>query len=71
MRYLPHSPKDIGDMLQALGMTDLDELFRDIPEDLRLREPISMPPPLSEWEVRAHLARLADRNLSLDKAASF
>jgi glycine dehydrogenase subunit 1 len=62
MRYIPHSPSDIEQMLAAVGAASLDDLFRDIPEALRATGPIDLPPGLPEQEVRRRLEALAARN---------
>jgi glycine cleavage system P protein (glycine dehydrogenase) subunit 1 len=62
MRFIPHSPSDIEQMLGAVGAASLDELFRDIPEALRATGPIDLPPGLPEQEVRRRLEALAARN---------
>ena len=40
MPYVPHTPRDQGRMMCAIGISDVDELFRDIPESLRLKKPL-------------------------------
>ena len=40
----------------------MDELFRDIPQGVRLQRELDLEPALSEQEVFAHLAELAARN---------
>lgn len=37
MRYTPHTRQDIGKMLDAIGAGGLDDLFCDIPEEVRLQ----------------------------------
>ncbi len=63
MRYHPHTPEDVRAMLDAAGATSLDDLFRSIPEPLRLRRPLDVPPALDEIALFAELGRLAARNL--------
>ena len=62
MRFIPHSPADIAQMLAAIGVGSVDELFRDIPAELRASGAIDLPPGLPEQAVRARLAALAARN---------
>ncbi|MBX3025316.1 aminomethyl-transferring glycine dehydrogenase subunit GcvPA [bacterium] len=62
MRFIPHSPTDVAEMLAAVGVASLDDLFRDIPDALRATGAIALPPGLSEQEVRRRLAELAARN---------
>ncbi|HEY1880915.1 MAG TPA: aminomethyl-transferring glycine dehydrogenase subunit GcvPA [Caulobacteraceae bacterium] len=62
MRYLPLTPDDRRDMLAVIGATDIDSLFRDVPESARLAGPIDLPRHAGELEVERDLARLAARN---------
>ena len=61
MRYLPHTSEDIAEMLKAVGVESLDGLFAGIPADCRRSAPMVLPPPLTEWELNAHIDRLAGR----------
>ena len=51
MRYLPKSPTERQEMLSAVGVKSIDELFSSIPERYRLREALKLPGPYSEAEV--------------------
>ena len=61
MTYSPHTEADRDRMLDAVGVDSVDDLFADIPVAVRAG-PWDVPPPLTEQEVRAELARLAGRN---------
>ena len=63
MRYLPHTPKDIATMLQAVGMPDLDGLFSTIPDACKRTDTLDIPE-LTEWELNDHMAALAGRMVS-------
>jgi glycine dehydrogenase subunit 1 len=58
-------------MLDAIGMGSIDELFAEIPAELRLDRPLDLPPGLSETECFDHLAALADRNAHADAELCF
>jgi hypothetical protein len=62
MRYLPHTPDDVQAMLGAIGVGSMDELFAQIPEELRLKRGLDLPGPMSELQLERHLRELADRN---------
>jgi glycine dehydrogenase subunit 1 len=51
VRYLPKSPAERDEMLAAIGVKSVDELFSSIPERFRLREPLNLPGPYSEAEI--------------------
>ena len=58
-------------MLAAIGVDSIDELFADIPDDLRLDRPLELPDGLSETEVFDLLAALAARNADADAETCF
>ncbi len=62
MRFIPHSPADVEQMLAAVGVASVEELFRDIPERLRAGGALDLAPGVSEQAVRARLEALAARN---------
>src|SRR5512138_3978472 len=49
-------------MLDAVGAKSLDDLFRSIPQPLRLARPVDVPPALDEIALFAEFRRLAERN---------
>jgi glycine dehydrogenase subunit 1 len=61
MAYGPHTPADRERMLAALGLSSVDELFADIPPELRA-SPLRLDPPEAEQDLMARLATLAARN---------
>src|SRR5215213_5701623 len=61
MPYGPHTADDRERMLAALGLKDVDELFADIPADLRASR-LDLPGPEPELELAARLQALAGRN---------
>jgi len=58
-------------MLDAVGVGSVEELFRDIPEPVRQREPIALPDGMAEQDVFEHLRGLAARNRSCDDEVTF
>ena len=52
MRYLPKSPAEREAMLAELGLDSTNDLFATIPAHLRQRDPLSIPPGQSEYEIR-------------------
>ncbi len=57
------------EMLQELGIRDVDELFSDVPEDVRGE--IDIPKGISEMEVVNEVKSKLDKNISLDEIANF
>src|SRR5688500_8218697 len=59
-------------MLDAIGVSSLDELFRsEVPDEVRLDRPLDLPQGMSEQDVNDHLRALAARNTSADDEISF
>src|SRR3989454_8873097 len=58
-------------MLAKIGVSSVEELFRDIPEAVRLGRPLDLEPALSEPEIVAHLEELASRNVHTGAELSF
>ncbi|MDI9422175.1 MAG: aminomethyl-transferring glycine dehydrogenase subunit GcvPA [Bacillota bacterium] len=71
MRYLPLTQEEKAEMLQILGVDEVEELFDDIPEGIRLREELDLPGALSEAELVRHFAELAGQNKNLKEVVSF
>lgn len=51
-KYFPHTPEDINGMLSRVGVKTLDNLFADIPEQIRFKGDYDLPTAMSEIEVR-------------------
>jgi glycine dehydrogenase subunit 1 len=63
--------RDREEMLAAIGVSSVEELFRDIPEPMRFGAELDLPPALSEPELVAHLEDLAARNVHSGDELSF
>jgi glycine dehydrogenase subunit 1 len=71
-RYTAVAPEDLREMLEAIGVDSIDDLFdRLIPEPVRLGRDLDLPAGLGEQEVYAHLRELAERNTSAEEEVSF
>ncbi|MEW5815952.1 MAG: aminomethyl-transferring glycine dehydrogenase subunit GcvPA, partial [Spirochaetota bacterium] len=62
--YLPHTAEDISSMLSAVGAGSLEELFFDLPAEVKLTRPLNLPDGISEYEVTTRLKALAGKNRS-------
>jgi glycine dehydrogenase subunit 1 len=62
MRYLPKSPSERREMLDAIGAASVDQLFQSVPEKFRLRDPLPLPGPLSEMEIIQYFQARAAEN---------
>ena len=68
--YIPNTEPEQAEMLAALGLASVDELFADIPAAFR-NPPLDLPAPLSELEIQRELAALAGKNRPLGSGPSF
>src|SRR5688500_18367582 len=62
MRYLPHTDQDRADMLARSGARNIDELFRDIPDDKRLKHLVDLPLAKGGLEASRTMRGIARRN---------
>ncbi len=70
-RYLPMTEADRKEMLDFLGLNSTEELFTNIPEDIRFKGELKLPSPLSEAALVKHMNRLAGKNASFDRYVCF
>jgi glycine dehydrogenase subunit 1 len=71
MRYIPNTDADCRQMLDAIGVRSVEDLFADIPAAVRLKRPLRIPPALSEADLTNHLRSLAAKNADADRCLSF
>jgi glycine dehydrogenase subunit 1 len=69
--YLSLTDDDREEMLRTIGVSSVDELFRDIPAGVRFDGELGLEPALSEQELSAHLSELAARNVDTTRELSF
>jgi glycine dehydrogenase subunit 1 len=61
--YLSLTAADREEMLAAIGVDSVDDLFRDIPAGVRFGRELDVPPALSEAELSRHFEGLAAKNV--------
>ena len=71
MRYIPNTDADCTAMLEAIGVSAVEELFADIPQKVRVKGNLKLPPSVSESELLRHMRGLADSNANVDRYTSF
>ncbi len=59
MRYLPHTPEEISEMLAVVGVDSLEGLFATVPAECRMTATWNLPQPKSEWQLNDHMQVLA------------
>ncbi|MDG1533391.1 MAG: aminomethyl-transferring glycine dehydrogenase subunit GcvPA [Candidatus Thalassarchaeaceae archaeon] len=70
MDQLPNLGRE-NEMLKEMGLSSIDDLFSDIPEEVRRTEVLPLPEPQSEEEILADAQRLLGVNIDLDSRPSF
>jgi glycine dehydrogenase subunit 1 len=70
MSYVPHTERERAEMLAAIGVARMEDLFADVPAQVRFPE-LKLPPPASELNVLREMEMLAGRNFAVDPALCF
>ena len=60
--YIPSTGSQREEMLRAVGVTGTRELFRDVPEQMLLHEPLKIPHGMSELDVSRAMSAMAEKN---------
>lgn len=60
--YLPQTDKDIQEMLEVIGVNSIDDLFKDIPEEILQKTQLNIPAGISEFEVFKRMKELSEKN---------
>jgi glycine dehydrogenase subunit 1 len=68
--FIPHTETDRAEMLRTIGVSSLDELFKDVPEKYRFPT-LNLPPAQSEMEIAAELNETSLANESVHELACF
>jgi len=71
MSFVPHTEADIRAMLDEIGIKSIDELFKSIPDAVKVKNPTELPPPASEQQAFYDLFTLSEQNLPLTGEVSF
>jgi glycine dehydrogenase subunit 1 len=71
--YIPNSEPSVKqEMLEDIGVSKVDDLYEDIPEEIRLKRTMDMPPPfLSEYGLRRHVEKILSKNKTCKEYVNF
>ncbi len=69
--YLPHTKKEIQNMLRIIGVSSIEDLFSGIPEKIRFKKNLLLPNSHSEQETLHRIKRILAHNKSTDYNLSF
>lgn len=70
-RYLPMTESDKKEMLDSIGVSSTEELFSDIPKEVRLDRELNLKNPPSEYDLTKELTEMAAKNANLKEYRSF
>jgi glycine dehydrogenase subunit 1 len=71
MSYVPNTLEEQQAMLEHMGLASLEDLLAPVPENIRLRRPLDLPPALAEPDLKRLLNEMAAKNKNLDTTISF
>ena len=69
MKFIPNSPIK-SDMLNEIGLSNIDELFSDIPKKIRVKK-LHLSDGLSQQDVETHLRKIGNKNKPFTEIPSF
>lgn len=70
-RYLPLTEKDKKEMLGTIGVSDISDLFSDIPENIRFKGELEIKPKKSETSLLRELTSISNKNITTETHVSF
>ena len=71
MRYLPLNADDRAQMLDVIGVDNIDALFEDVPKSARLKGLVDLPLHQSEAAIERHMSRLSAKSISAGSVPFF
>ncbi len=69
--YIPNTQDDEKRMLEYIGFNKIEDLFSDIPENVKLKRELNLKPSMSELEVSRNLIELSKKNISTSQMTCF
>ncbi|ACL71087.1 aminomethyl-transferring glycine dehydrogenase subunit GcvPA [Halothermothrix orenii] len=71
MDYISNTPSEKEAMLKKIGVENVEDLFKPIPDDVTFKRPFNIPPGLSELELKRMIKSKAARNISMEEQICF
>src|SRR5690348_10023138 len=71
MSYIPNTPAEQQAMLAHMGLSSIEDLLTNVPENVRFHRQLALPPALSEPDLKRKMSQMASRNKDLDSTISF
>ncbi|WP_145150145.1 aminomethyl-transferring glycine dehydrogenase subunit GcvPA [Paenibacillus xylanexedens] len=70
-RYIPMTEQDQSAMLATIGVDTLEDLFQDIPKEIRYQGELPVSSKLDEYALTRHMSKQAGANANFETHASF
>lgn len=70
-QYIPNTEKQQKEMLSQIGLDSVEDLFKDIPNEVRLKRDLKLQKALSEMEIMNHMSNMASKNFNIDEYICF
>ncbi len=64
--YVPNTVDERNQMLNEIGFSTMDDLFKHIPEEVKVKNGLNIPEGKSELEVRSCMSKIAAKNKIFD-----
>ena len=71
MKYTPNPPAVVQEMLESIGLNHKEDLFEDIPPNLKIKDGLDLPAGMGEMELRENLRSLAAQNIDCEEYPCF
>lgn len=71
MNFVPNTAGQRQQLLERIGVKSVDELFADVPANVRLQRPLAVEGGMAEQDLIRHVKHLAGRNASLEEYTSY
>ena len=71
MDYVQITPRQRDEMLKAVGARTMNDLLKQVPDEVRLKRDLDLPPGMDELSLRDHLSKLAAANRPADAKVCF
>ncbi|MGG4131424.1 aminomethyl-transferring glycine dehydrogenase subunit GcvPA [Paenibacillus illinoisensis] len=70
-RYIPMTEQDQSAMLATIGVETIEDLFHDIPQEIRYQGELPVSSKLDEYALTRHMSKQAGANANFETHASF
>jgi len=71
MDYVSNTEEEREQMLKEIGVEAIEDIFNSIPDEVKLNRDLDVSEGMSELELKRHINKIADTNISLDNYTSF